>query len=181
MFVKSWSTFVFIGPDQKSDHFEVEVCLKFWYLLSTGLSTAVEAVEVLSHFYLQVLSPQVRVKHWQQNINKTDDLDNKAFTFVQLVPLQAQKWPENFPRSPSTPPTPSRLLLPGCSPPLCSPAGLLDGKGWGDLLHHPQLNTHYVRILPSETHYLMQELFARKLTAKIWHLLSGAIETYCWK
>ena len=104
------------------------------YLLSTGLSTAVRGYWSFISFYLQVLSPQGRVKHWQQNINKTDDFDNKAFPFLQLVPLPVRKWPENFPRCPSTPPTPSRLLLPGCSPPLCSPAGLLDGKGWGDLL-----------------------------------------------
>ena len=84
----------------------------------------------------------------------------KTFTFIQLVPPQSTRLklgtlakagqttaheklrmyslnkssPKNFPRNPCTPPTPSRLLLPGCSPPLCSPAGLLDGKGWGDLL-----------------------------------------------
>ena len=39
-----------------------------------------------------------------------------------------------IPQDPSTPPTPSRLLLPGYSPPLRPPAGLQVGQGWGDLL-----------------------------------------------
>ena len=38
------------------------------YLLSTGLSTAVRGCWSFISFYSQVLSPQGRVKHWQQNI-----------------------------------------------------------------------------------------------------------------
>ena len=45
------------------------------------------------------------------------------------------KWKtKNFPQTPITPPTPSRLHLPGYSPPLRPPASLQDSKGWGDLL-----------------------------------------------
>ena len=47
--------------------------------------------------------------------------------------LFAWKHSQKFAQNPSTPPTPSRLLLPGCSPPLRPPAGLQVGKGWGDL------------------------------------------------
>ena len=46
-----------------------------------------------------------------------------------------------IPQDPSTPPTPSRLLLPGYSPPLRPPAGLQDGEGWGDLLSFSPLIT----------------------------------------
>ena len=97
-------------------------------------------------------------KRWQENY-----CDDKTFTFIQISPLvplgqpktgpgrpnhsRAPKWMKTdslyesknhkkLTQSPNTPPTPSRLLLPGCWPPLRPPAGLQVGKGWGDL--HPR-------------------------------------------
>ena len=46
-------------------------------------------------FYSQVLSPLGRFKHWEQNINKTDDFDNKTFTFT------FESDPKNFPDAPA--------------------------------------------------------------------------------
>ena len=87
----------------------------------------------------------------------------------ELTPAASQNTPpdsllesihKNLTQSPSTPPTPSRLHLPGYSPPLRPPAGLQDGKGWGDLhssfplipspspvLH--SVHTHTTHLIPS--------------------------------
>ena len=113
--------------------------------------------------YFRVLH---RFKHWPQNLKKskikTIQIETLSLSsnLSPLVPLgqpktgpgrpnhsRAPKWMKTdslydsknhkkLTQSPNTPPTPSRLLLPGCWPPLRPPAGLQVGKGWGDL--HPR-------------------------------------------
>ena len=64
-----------------------EVKLKnILYLIPTGLSTAIRGYWSFISFYSRVLSPQGRFKHWQQNIYKTDNLDNRTFTLESKTP-----------------------------------------------------------------------------------------------
>ena len=76
-------------------------------------------------------SPSTRLKTGtsaSRPFHSSQVIENWSF---EMKTLTFQK----FILSPCTPPTPSRLLLPGCWPHLRPPAGLQDGKGWGDL--HP--------------------------------------------
>ena len=84
------------------------------------------------HFHLNFRLPFNSAENWflgkPANPQRTSDwkliLLNESFRNFHFLKIT---------QSPSTPPTPSRLHLPGYSPPLRPPAGLQDGKGWGDL------------------------------------------------
>ena len=78
--------------------------------VSTGLSTAVRGYWSFISFYSQVFSPQCRVKHRQQSINKTDGLNNKAFTFFNSSSSQSESDRKIFPDAPA-------LLQPLHAPP----------------------------------------------------------------
>ena len=124
--------------------------------------TAVEAFKYFTQVYSRVLSSTRPYQALTIRYNNPNDLSEKLSLSTNssfpILPAKNQLLVEpgqspahrkretdsliksvetkNFPTAPSTPPTPSRLLLPGYSPPLRPPAGLQVGKGWGDL--HPR-------------------------------------------
>ena len=123
-------------------------------IISNWSLLLLETLKYFTRHLLQVLSASARFKHWHKS-QTSEQLKRQNFHFHpsllfsfnsaenwyigQAGQSTAHKWlkienlvwkpsDKNSPQSPSTPPTPSRLLLPGLSPPLCPPAGLQFGK-----------------------------------------------------
>ena len=138
------------------------VYIVYWFQL---VFTAFKGFKIIYRHLLRVLScntPFQALTPKSQKEQNKNNINWDTFTFYKLTPPihlgqklehgQARPSPgsqvienrllvwkqksQKVNPKPNTPPTPYRLLLPGCWPPHRPPAGLQVGKGWGDV--HPR-------------------------------------------